>query len=51
MASLSAAGAVLLDEIVGIALSPGAPRDRAEALVEPLQRLTPADAVLITAED
>ncbi|GGQ49790.1 GAF domain-containing protein [Couchioplanes azureus] len=51
MVPLSAAGAALLDEIVEIALMPGGPVERAQALVEPLRRITPCDAVLITAFD
>ncbi|MEV6596155.1 GAF domain-containing protein [Actinoplanes sp. NPDC051346] len=51
MVPLSAAGASLLDEIVEIALMPGGPAERARALLEPLRRITPCDAVLITAFD
>ncbi|OJF12938.1 hypothetical protein [Couchioplanes caeruleus] len=51
MVPLSAAGAALLDEIVEIALMPGGPTERAEALVEPLRRITPCDAVLVTVFD
>ncbi|MFI5492416.1 hypothetical protein [Actinoplanes sp. NPDC051859] len=48
---LSAADASLLDEIVEIALTPGTPEERAAALLEPLRRLTPSDALFITAFD
>lgn len=51
MMRLSAADVSVLDEIVGIAVTPGSTAERAKALLEPLRRITPCDAVFITAFD
>src|SRR5690348_9137557 len=51
MAHLYGADASVLGEIAAIAGLPGSPVERAQALLAPLQRISPFDAVVITAFD
>ncbi len=51
MMRLSSQAQALVDEVALIARMPGRAVSRAQALLEPLQRVTPCDSVLITAFD